>query len=42
MIASQNGHKKTIKYLIDAKAQLGLQANASIDQKQNTYSFWNH
>ena len=30
MIASQNGHTETVKCLIDAKAQLDLQSNASI------------
>ena len=30
MIASQNGYTDTVKCLIDAKAQLDLQTNASI------------
>ena len=30
MLASQNGHTKTVKCLIDAKVQLDLQTNASI------------
>ena len=30
MLASQNGHTETVKCLLDAKAQLDLQTNASI------------
>ena len=30
MLASENGHTDTVKCLIDAKAQLDLQTNASI------------
>ena len=31
MLASENGHTQTVKYLVDAKAQLDLQKRASID-----------
>ena len=31
MFASQNGHTETVKFLVDAKAQLDIQGKASID-----------
>ena len=38
MLASKHGHTETVKCLIDAKAQLDLQTNASRELYQKIYT----